>query len=265
MSSSGSSSVRVVPSTNSEGIRSKGRATSISGSSHSGIPSSEDARLRKDLEVMKSCHDIASVISEEALESIQECYSIPEGSVLRAPSPEQRPYQPQPSEISISVDALEVGLRFPLHPTIVECLKRWRISPNQMAPNSWRYLIAFLGECHGKPRMLGGNDALTADPKSAQPEVEVTHTKASGKRPTESPAPDPTATGRPRKWVKIAVRKYKAHRREGSLRRAAQEREPEVSTEDTSPTYRRPKSMRDLSDLRVLVDDEGYYVLQMAD
>ncbi|RRT67064.1 hypothetical protein B296_00030774 [Ensete ventricosum] len=300
----------------SEGIRSKGRATSISGSSHSRIPSSEDAWLRKDLEVMKSCHDIASVISEEALESIQECYRIPEGSVLRAPSPEQWPYQPQPSEISISVDALEAGLRFPLHPTIVECLRRWRISPNQMAPNSWRYLIAFLGECRGagivpsrtlffayfclcksqggyyltaragfkvsgaltnnkgamdlnvlqkKPWMLGGNGAPAADPKSVQPEVEVTHTKASGKRPAGSPAPDPTATGRPRKWVKIAVRKYKAHHREGSLRRATQEREPEVSAKDTSLTYCQPKSMRDLCGMRVLEDDEGYYVLQMAD
>ncbi|RWW75014.1 hypothetical protein BHE74_00016996 [Ensete ventricosum] len=98
---------------------------------------------------MKSCHDIASVISEEALKSIKECYSIPEGYVLRAPSPEQRPYQPQPSEISISVDALEAGLRFPLHSTIVKCLRWWRISPSQMAPNSWRYLIAFLGECQG--------------------------------------------------------------------------------------------------------------------
>ncbi|RRT76131.1 hypothetical protein B296_00030484 [Ensete ventricosum] len=35
---------------------------------------------------MKSCHDIASVISEEALESIQECYSIPEGYVSDVPT-----------------------------------------------------------------------------------------------------------------------------------------------------------------------------------
>ncbi|RWW88787.1 hypothetical protein BHE74_00002323 [Ensete ventricosum] len=98
---------------------------------------------------MKSYHDIASVISEEFLESIRECYNIPEGYALRAPSPKQRPYQTQPSEISISVDALEAVLHFPLHPTIVKCLRWWRTSPSQMAPNSWRYLIAFLGECRG--------------------------------------------------------------------------------------------------------------------
>ncbi|RWW40812.1 hypothetical protein BHE74_00053748 [Ensete ventricosum] len=123
MSSSGLSSVRVVPSANSEGMRSKGRETNISGSSHSGIPSSKDARSPRELEVMKSCHDIASVISEEALESIQEYYSIPEGYVLQAPLPEQRPYQPRPSEISISMDALEADLCFPLHPIVVECLR----------------------------------------------------------------------------------------------------------------------------------------------
>ncbi|RWW17954.1 hypothetical protein GW17_00018096 [Ensete ventricosum] len=121
----------------------------VSGSSSSGIPSSVDAKSLKDLEVMKSCHNVVSVINEEALGSIRECYSILDEYALWAPLPEQRPYNPGPSEISISVDVLEAGLRFPLHPTIVECLRWWRISPSQMTPNSWRYLIAFLGECRG--------------------------------------------------------------------------------------------------------------------
>ncbi|RRT39881.1 hypothetical protein B296_00056713 [Ensete ventricosum] len=87
MSSSGSSSIRIVPSASSEGMRSEGQETSVSGSSHSGIPSPEDTRSRRDLEVIKSCHDITSVISEEGLESIRECYSIPEGYVEGNPSP----------------------------------------------------------------------------------------------------------------------------------------------------------------------------------
>ncbi|RRT40174.1 hypothetical protein B296_00035155 [Ensete ventricosum] len=49
----------------------------------------------------------------------------------------------------ISVDALEAGFWFPLHPLIEECLRWWRISPSQVAPNSWRYLVVFLGECRG--------------------------------------------------------------------------------------------------------------------
>ncbi|RRT31271.1 hypothetical protein B296_00048706 [Ensete ventricosum] len=38
---------------------------------------------------------------------------------------------------------------FSLHPLIEECLRWWRISPSQVAPNSWRYLVVFLGECRG--------------------------------------------------------------------------------------------------------------------
>ncbi|RWW69176.1 hypothetical protein BHE74_00023246 [Ensete ventricosum] len=103
--------------------------------------SSVDAKSLRDLEVKKSCHGIVLVITEESLGLIQKHYSIPEEYVLRAPLSEQCPYNPKSSELSISVDALEAGLHFSLHPTIVEYLRWWRISPSQVAPNSWRYLI----------------------------------------------------------------------------------------------------------------------------
>ncbi|RZR84298.1 hypothetical protein BHM03_00011085 [Ensete ventricosum] len=51
------------------------------------MPSLVDAKSLRDLEVMKSCHDITSVITEESLRSIQECYSIPEEYALWAPFP----------------------------------------------------------------------------------------------------------------------------------------------------------------------------------
>ncbi|RRT69438.1 hypothetical protein B296_00037390, partial [Ensete ventricosum] len=59
--------------------------------------------------------------------------------------------------------------------------------------------------------------------------------------------------------------KYKSHRNEGSSRRATRDRELEVSAEDSSSTYHRPKSMKDLCGMRVCEDDKGYYILQMAD
>ncbi|RWW79957.1 hypothetical protein BHE74_00011726, partial [Ensete ventricosum] len=178
---SGSFSVRVVPSTSLEGTRSEGWETSISGSSHLGIPSPEDAQSRRDLEVLKYCHDIASVISEEALESIRECYSIPEGYVLQAPLLKQRPYQPRPSEISISVNALEAG-------------------------------AMDLNVLRKKLGMPGGKSAPAVGPEGAQPEVEVIHTEASAKQPVGSLIADQATVGRPGKWVKIAVRKHKSHR-----------------------------------------------------
>ncbi|RRT47878.1 hypothetical protein B296_00053038 [Ensete ventricosum] len=85
--------------------------------------SSVDAKSLRDLGVKKSCHGIISVITKESLGLIQKHYSIPEEYVLWAPLSEQCPYNPKSSELSISVDALEVGLHFPLHPTIVEYLR----------------------------------------------------------------------------------------------------------------------------------------------
>ncbi|RRT35044.1 hypothetical protein B296_00030911 [Ensete ventricosum] len=58
MSSSGSSSVRVVPSASSKGTQSERPYASISGSSSSGIPIPVDAKSQKNLEIMKSCHDV---------------------------------------------------------------------------------------------------------------------------------------------------------------------------------------------------------------
>ncbi|RWV77857.1 hypothetical protein BHE74_00045696 [Ensete ventricosum] len=66
-------------------------------------------------------------------------------------------YDAFPDGFSLSTDALEVGLRFPFHPVIEACLDEWRISPSQMAPNSWRYMVAFIREYHGSrvdPRLV---------------------------------------------------------------------------------------------------------------
>ncbi|RRT55968.1 hypothetical protein B296_00008876 [Ensete ventricosum] len=66
-------------------------------------------------------------------------------------------YDAFPDGFSSSTDALEVGLRFSFHPVIEACLDEWRISPSRMAPNSWRYKVAFIREYHGSrvdPRLV---------------------------------------------------------------------------------------------------------------
>ncbi|RRT56873.1 hypothetical protein B296_00009023 [Ensete ventricosum] len=101
---------------------------------------------------MKSYYDIASVISEEALESIRECYSIPEGYALRAPSPEQRPYQTQPSELR--------GI-LPLSRAIQDMTERWLVEA-WLSPASRGTMD--LNMLRKKPQMLGGKGAPAADP-----------------------------------------------------------------------------------------------------
>ncbi|RZR94729.1 hypothetical protein BHM03_00023487 [Ensete ventricosum] len=145
-SSDSSSSVRVVSSPGSGETSRCDPEVGSSGSS-SGPSSPVDARVLRDLEVMKSDHDLDTTATEGSLVVIRERYSIPIEYVLHVPQPGQRPYSLDALGMCILVDTLEAGLRFPLHPLIEECLRWWRISLNQVAPNLWRYLVIFLGEC----------------------------------------------------------------------------------------------------------------------
>ncbi|RRT46807.1 hypothetical protein B296_00051616 [Ensete ventricosum] len=146
-SSDSSSSVRVISSSGSGGVSLGDPEASPLGAS-SGPPSPVDARDLRDLEIMKVDHDLDTAVTEGSLAVIRERHSIPAEYGLHVPRSGQRPYSSDVPGICISVDALEAGLRFPLYPLIEECLRWWRISPSQVAPNSWRYLV-FLGECRG--------------------------------------------------------------------------------------------------------------------
>ncbi|RRT35672.1 hypothetical protein B296_00046173, partial [Ensete ventricosum] len=147
-SSDSSSSVRVISSPGSGGVSQSDPEASSSGAS-SGPLSPVDSRALRDLEVMKADHDLDTAVTEGSLAVIRERYSIPAEYGLHVPQPGQRPFSSDAPDMCISVDALEADLQFPLHPLIEECLKWWRISLSQVAPNSWRYLVVFLGECRG--------------------------------------------------------------------------------------------------------------------
>ncbi|RWW51120.1 hypothetical protein BHE74_00042559, partial [Ensete ventricosum] len=125
-----SSSVRVVSSPGSgEASRCDPEVGSLGASS--GPPSPVDARVLRDLEVMKTDHDLNTTMTEGSLVVIRERYSIPVEYGLHVWQPGQRPYSSDAPGMCISVDALEVGLRFSLHPLIEECLRWWKISPCQ--------------------------------------------------------------------------------------------------------------------------------------
>ncbi|RWW36342.1 hypothetical protein BHE74_00058633 [Ensete ventricosum] len=122
---------------------------SVLESSSSDVMIGAEAKVLQALEVMKSLHDFDSTICLKSLGLVQKRFSILNEYVLHAPRSGQRSYHPCPRGFGISIDALEAGLRFPLHPVIGECLSWWQVSPGQIAPNYWRYIITFLGECKG--------------------------------------------------------------------------------------------------------------------
>ncbi|RWW57457.1 hypothetical protein BHE74_00035764 [Ensete ventricosum] len=168
-SSSSSSSVRVISSPGSGGA-SQGDPEANSKGVSSGPPSLVDVRVLRDLEVMKADHDLDTTVTEGSLAVIRGRYSIPAEYGLHAPRPGQRPYSSDAPDMSITVDALEVGLRFPLHPLIEDCLRWWRISPSQVAPNSWLMALGVgiipSGWWHwepGLPRRVSGRETRGQD------------------------------------------------------------------------------------------------------
>ncbi|URD94659.1 receptor-like serine threonine-protein kinase [Musa troglodytarum] len=110
--------------------------------------SRDGAEAARALEAIMWPHDQDSTLDERMVGILRRRYDIPEEYSLSAPEAGQRAFDPVPKGFALTADALEAGLRLPLHPIIVSCISLWRISPSQITPNSWRYLVAFLGECH---------------------------------------------------------------------------------------------------------------------
>ncbi|RWV77335.1 hypothetical protein GW17_00061853, partial [Ensete ventricosum] len=115
-----------------------------------------------------------------------------------------------------------------------------------------------------KLKVSGGKSSSAARAASSPPEAKEIYVEAMTKRHVGCAVLEQASIARLGKQVKIAVKKHKSHHGEGSSQATARGKELTTLTEgDVSPTYRRPKSMKDLCDTRVR--DRGYYVLQIAD
>ncbi|RWW49767.1 hypothetical protein BHE74_00044013 [Ensete ventricosum] len=100
------------------------------------------------LAAMQSFFNVDSTVTARRLVEVRKNYFIPPEYKLHVPLLGDRPYNAFSCGFGLSTDAHEAGLQFSLHPVIEACLEQWRISPSQMASNLWRYLVAFMWECH---------------------------------------------------------------------------------------------------------------------
>ncbi|RWW59948.1 hypothetical protein BHE74_00033090 [Ensete ventricosum] len=91
------------------------------------VPSSSalgDSGIADTLAVMWSFFNVDSTVTTRRLVEVRKNYFIPPEYKLHVPLPGERPYDSFPCGFDLSTDALEVGLRFPLHPVIKACLKQ---------------------------------------------------------------------------------------------------------------------------------------------
>ncbi|RWV80433.1 hypothetical protein GW17_00058299 [Ensete ventricosum] len=97
---------------------------------------------------MRSLFNVDSTVTTRRLVKVRKNYFIHLEYELHVPLSGERPYNAFPCGFNLSIDVLEARLKFPLHHVIEACLEQWRISPSQIVPNLWRYLVAFLWECY---------------------------------------------------------------------------------------------------------------------
>ncbi|RWW86255.1 hypothetical protein BHE74_00004977 [Ensete ventricosum] len=233
--SDSSSSIKIVPSPGSGGTGLGEPEASSSGAS-SGPPSPVDARVLRDLEVIKAGHDLYTVMTEGLLDAIRERYSIP----------------------------TKYGLHVPLKDVFLTCGSGYR--PDGSRRSSWNTEGAggkTLATCSAAPTQGVGEAPPTKAPRS------------SSKRSSDAsiPSDDPA---RRHKKVKVLSRRHKSRHGEGGSRSHSKGKEPTAYVEEPeghakSPdeagtlVFVCPRSMKDLCRMKVHKDDVGYYALYMSD
>ena len=64
---------------------------------------------------------------------------------VRLPSKEERACNFFPGEVSFYESSFAYGLRFPVHPFLMELLDHFGIAPGQLMPNLWRIVVSYMG------------------------------------------------------------------------------------------------------------------------
>ncbi|RRT51410.1 hypothetical protein B296_00043192 [Ensete ventricosum] len=278
-SSDSSSSIRIVPSPGSRGIGLGEPEASSSGVS-SGPPSLIDARILRNLEVMKAGHDLDTAVTEGSLAAIRERYSITTEYGLHV----QRLDWPThlignvPLYLSEEESVLVNKLKGILSSScaIKEMIELWLVEA-VLSPASMDRMD--LGDLHGMSKVSKGK---TSSVRAAVPAREVSVSpvreapKTFSKKLIDTPTEQIDDLTRWHKKVKILSRRHKSHHGEGGSRSHSKGKEPtapveepetlvESDEEDASPVHHRPRSMKDLFKMKVQKDAARYYTLYMSD
>ena len=96
--------------------------------------------------VLRAFHALKEVCSldEDTLFRFRDRFQIPDDTRIRLSRSGEKACTFNPGEVCFYEAALLSGLRFPVHPFIMELLHNLGIAPGQLMPNSWRIIVSFL-------------------------------------------------------------------------------------------------------------------------
>ncbi|KAI4976775.1 hypothetical protein ZWY2020_050382 [Hordeum vulgare] len=87
--------------------------------------------------------------TQHDVDAVCEKYGVPKDRYPARPAGDLRASSPPPAGcVCVYADALEAGMRFPLHGFFCDVLAHFGIAPTQLAPNGWRIMAGFLVLCH---------------------------------------------------------------------------------------------------------------------
>jgi hypothetical protein len=86
--------------------------------------------------------------ARKTLRDICKRYSIPDDFAPLLAGDLSSCSPPPPGSVCVYVDALDAGLRLPLHPFFGTVLTHFGLAPGQLAPNGWRALAGFVVLSH---------------------------------------------------------------------------------------------------------------------
>ncbi|CAM0913034.1 unnamed protein product [Alopecurus aequalis] len=86
--------------------------------------------------------------TKKTLRDICKRYSIPEDFAPVLAGDHSSCSPPPPGSVCVYVDAMDAGLRLPLHPFFGTVLSHFGLAPGQLAPNGWRALAGFVVLSH---------------------------------------------------------------------------------------------------------------------
>ena len=124
-------------------IMSKVRSSELdTGLSSSGEPVEGDTAVSTPREVRAFyALEEACGLDAKTVARFKDRFQFPARVRVRRPGDEDRAYHFFPGEICFYEAAFSCGLRFPVHPFIMELLDHFGIAPGQLMPNSWRIVV----------------------------------------------------------------------------------------------------------------------------
>ncbi|PUZ61973.1 hypothetical protein GQ55_4G321200 [Panicum hallii var. hallii] len=91
----------------------------------------------------------SSFLTQESLDALCRKYGVPDQFKAILPAGHHRACSPPPpGAVCVYAQALEAGMRVPLHGFFCEVLAHFGVAPSQIAPNGWRVMAGFLVLCH---------------------------------------------------------------------------------------------------------------------